>query len=227
MLKRHTFSTSLPLLHSSPESETTSPAQPMEQSSKWLTIPNALIISRICLAPYLGYLVLSHNYPWALGLFILAGATDSLDGWIARNVPGQASVIGSHIDPVADKILISVLTFSLTMVDIIPIWLCGMIILRDVLIVLTSSQFHYKHIPPPKTLSKFLDFESSPVKMEPTQISKYNTFLQLGLVTASIAAPIFSLNDHYLLQSYWYLVAVTTVVSGCSYFVKDKSAYLR
>ena len=63
-------------------------------------------MSRICLAPYLGYLVLSHNYPWALGLFILAGATDSLDGWIARNVPGQPSVIGSYIDPVADKILI-------------------------------------------------------------------------------------------------------------------------
>jgi len=226
LLKHHPITTYSPLLYTS-ASETTSNTQPLDQSSKWLTIPNALTMSRICLAPYLGYLVLSHNYPWALGLFILAGATDSLDGWIARNVPGQASVIGSYIDPVADKILISVLTFSLTMVDMIPVWLCGMIILRDVLIVLTSSHFHYKHIPPPKTLSKFLDFESSPVKMEPTQISKYNTFLQLGLVTASIGAPIFSLSDHYLLQSYWYLVAVTTVVSGCSYFVKDKSAYIR
>jgi len=228
MLKHHTFTTYRNLHCTTPASETTSDAQqPVAPSSKWLTIPNALTVSRICLSPYLGYLVLSHNYPWALGLFILAGGTDSLDGWIARNVPGQASVIGSYIDPVADKILISVLTFSLTMVDMIPVWLCGMIILRDVLIVLTSSHFHYKHIPPPKTLRKFLDFERSPVKMEPTQISKYNTFLQLGLVTASIAAPIFSFNDHFLLHSYWYLVAVTTVVSGCSYFVKDKSAYIR
>lgn len=207
--------------------ESNVPTTELEQTSKWLTVPNALTLLRMGIAPYLGYLVCTEQYSWALGLFMLAGATDSLDGWIARNIKGQASVIGSYIDPVADKILISVLTFSLTMVDQIPVWLCGMIILRDVLIMLTSGHFHYKHIPPPKTLKKFLDFENSPVKMEPTQISKYNTFLQLGLVTASIAAPIWGFADHSVLHAYQYFVATTTVVSGCSYFYKDKSAYMR
>ena len=63
--------------------------------------------------------------------------------------------------------------------------------------------------------------------MEPTQISKYNTFLQLGLVTMSIGAPVWGIQGHPLLEAYWYLVATTTVVSGCSYFVKDKAAYKR
>jgi len=43
-----------------------------------------------------------------------------VDGWIARNVKGQMSIFGSYIDPLADKVLVSVLTFSLTYVGVIP-----------------------------------------------------------------------------------------------------------
>jgi len=195
------------------------------EDSKWLTVPNLLTGFRLVISPYIGYLVLCEQFPLAFGLFCLAGVTDSVDGWIARNVKGQSSVIGSFIDPLADKVLISVLTVTLTMVNIIPVVLCGMIILRDVLLIATSSHFHYKNLTPPKTFTKFIDFENSKVKMEPTQISKYNTFLQLGLVAMSTAAPILGLVDHTLLQAYWYLVGTTTVISGLSYVVKDKSAY--
>ena len=56
-----------------------------------------------------------------------------------------------------------VLTFSLTAVSAIPWWLCGMIVLRDVLIMATSGHFHYKNLTPPKTMEKFFDFENSTV----------------------------------------------------------------
>lgn len=209
------------------EARSSVPESNLEKTSKWLTIPNCLTLFRMAVSPYLGYLVLTEEFSWALGLFILAGFTDALDGWIARNIKGQGSIIGSYIDPFADKVLMSILVLSLTSVNIIPVPLCGMIVLRDILLVTTSSHFHYKSLQPPRTLQKFLDFENSPVKMEPTEISKYNTFLQLGLVTISIAAPIYNLMDHTLLHAYWYLVGTSTVVSGLSYFVKDKAAYRR
>ncbi|XP_057316706.1 probable cardiolipin synthase (CMP-forming) [Hydractinia symbiolongicarpus] len=194
--------------------------------AKYLTIPNALTMFRLLVSPYIGYLVLCEQFNWAFGLVFLAGLTDAVDGWIARNFKNQSSNIGSYIDPLADKVLISILTLSLTAVHIIPMPLCGLIIARDLLLVGTSSHFHYKHLDPPKTLKKFFDFENSKVKMEPTGISKFNTFLQLGLVGLSVAAPVFHFTDHSLLHAYWYLVASTTVLSGLSYVVKDKSAYI-
>ena len=44
-----------------------------KQTSKWLTVPNVLTVSRIAISPYLGYLVCTENFTWALGLFVLAG----------------------------------------------------------------------------------------------------------------------------------------------------------
>ena len=76
------------------------------------TVPNLLTFSRLLCAPLIGWLVLHDLHGWAVGLFAYAGATDLVDGWIARKWQLQ-TVVGTVIDPMADKTLMTVLTVSL------------------------------------------------------------------------------------------------------------------
>ncbi|ROT79982.1 hypothetical protein C7M84_001290 [Penaeus vannamei] len=188
----------------------------IERENIW-TIPNLLCVSRIAFSPYLCHLVLSADYNWALGLFMFAGFTDLLDGWIARTFPSQASRLGSFLDPLADKVLVALLFLSLTYVGLIPLPLTGLIIYRDVLIIGGASYVRYKSLPPPKTISRYFDATHATAQLAPTTISKVNTAIQLSLITASLAAPVFSFSDHYLLTGLCWVTAATTLSSGISY----------
>jgi cardiolipin synthase len=83
------------------------------------TIPNILTFSRLLATPVIGYLVLHDNYVWAAGLFAYAGISDLLDGWIARKYKLQ-TVVGSVIDPMADKALMTVLVGCLAIKGALP-----------------------------------------------------------------------------------------------------------
>lgn len=83
------------------------------------TIPNILTFSRLLATPVIGYLVLHDNHAWAVGLFAYAGITDFIDGWIARRWKLQ-TVVGSVIDPMADKFLMTVLVGCLAVKGAIP-----------------------------------------------------------------------------------------------------------
>ena len=83
------------------------------------TIPNLLTASRLVAAPFIGYAILHDAHAWALGLFVYAGVSDLLDGWIARRWKLQ-SVVGSVIDPMADKILMTILTICLATKGALP-----------------------------------------------------------------------------------------------------------
>ncbi len=107
-----------------------------------LTVPNQLTILRMTLAPFLVVLVLQREFTWALVLFVVAGVTDLLDGFIARR-GHQKTVLGTIMDPIADKILLSssfiVLTWSAGLGVRIPAWLTVLALSRDVLILLTAA----------------------------------------------------------------------------------------
>lgn len=182
------------------------------------TIPNYLCMARIVLSPVLGYLIMEQYFHVSLGLFVLAGATDLLDGYIARNWPNQKSALGSALDPLADKILISALYISLTYAQLIPAPLTALIISRDVALIAAVFYVRYKTVPPPVTLSKFFNPCYTTARLKPTLISKINTGVQLFLVAASLAAPVFHYTDSVLLQSLWYITALTTAASGYSYY---------
>ncbi|XP_016405804.1 cardiolipin synthase (CMP-forming)-like [Sinocyclocheilus rhinocerous] len=182
------------------------------------TIPNYLCIARIVLSPVLGYLIMEQYFHVSLGLFVLAGATDLLDGYIARNWPNQKSALGSALDPLADKILISILYISLTYAQLIPAPLTALIISRDVALIAAVFYVRYKTVPPPVTVSKFFNPCYTTARLKPTLISKINTAVQLFLVSASLAAPVFHYTDSVLLQSLWYITALTTAASGYSYY---------
>lgn len=182
------------------------------------TIPNLLCVCRIALSPYLGYLIIHQHFYLSLALFTLAGATDLLDGYIARTWPNQKSALGSALDPLADKILISVLYVSLTYAQLIPAPLTALVILRDIGLIAAVFWVRYKTVPPPVTLSKFFNPCYTTAQLKPTLFSKVNTAIQLLLVAASLAAPVFKYTDSPLLQSLWYITAVTTAASGYSYW---------
>ncbi|KAK5609920.1 cardiolipin synthase [Crenichthys baileyi] len=182
------------------------------------TVPNLLCVCRILLAPYLGYLITQQHFDLSLALFALAGATDLLDGLIARTWPTQKSALGSALDPLADKILISVLYVSLTYAELIPAPLTALVIFRDIGLIAAVFWVRYKTVPPPVTLSKFFNPCYTTAQLKPTLFSKVNTAIQLFLVAASLAAPVFQFTDSVLLQCLWYITAVTTAASGYSYW---------
>ncbi|XP_020892590.1 cardiolipin synthase (CMP-forming) [Exaiptasia diaphana] len=114
-----------------------------------LTIPNLLSSFRIVAAPFLGYFIISEQFVIALTLFGVAGITDMLDGYIARNFKNQKSVFGTILDPIADKILMSALVISLTVAELLPIPLTALILGRDFLLVLAAFYIRFKSLPPP------------------------------------------------------------------------------
>lgn len=72
-----------------------------------------------------------------------------MDGWIARNFKGQASMLGSFLDPLADKILVATLYLSLTYVGLIPVELTSLVVSRDVLLVYAGLYIRYMGVTPP------------------------------------------------------------------------------
>lgn len=107
------------------------------------TIANQLTVLRMLLVPAFVLLVVYGYFGWALLVFIIAGATDLLDGLIARRA-GQKTSLGAWLDPAADKLLLMttfvVLTLpNLGLVNRIPVWLTVLVISRDVGIVLTVA----------------------------------------------------------------------------------------
>ncbi|KAM4772477.1 cardiolipin synthase (CMP-forming) [Rhinophrynus dorsalis] len=182
------------------------------------TIPNLLSMTRIGLSPVLGYLIVEEDFNIALGIFALAGVTDLLDGYIARNWANQKSALGSALDPLADKILISVLYVCLTYAHLIPVPLTVMIILRDIVLIAAVFYVRYKTLPQPRTVSKYFNPCYATARLEPTFISKMNTAIQLILVAASLAAPVFNFVDSIYLQTLWFITAFTTAASAYSYY---------
>lgn len=83
------------------------------------TIPNFLTVTRIVASPVIGYLILQDAHTWAVGLLAYAGVSDLVDGWIARRW-NRRTVVGTIIDPMADKILMTVLTVCLAIKGALP-----------------------------------------------------------------------------------------------------------
>jgi cardiolipin synthase (CMP-forming) len=107
------------------------------------TVANQLTILRMLLIPAFVLLVVYGYVGWALLVFIVAGATDALDGLIAR-YSNQKTTLGAWLDPAADKLLL-VTTFvvltlpNIELVNHVPVWLTILLISREVGIVMTVA----------------------------------------------------------------------------------------
>ncbi|KAH6915819.1 phosphatidyl synthase [Coprinopsis sp. MPI-PUGE-AT-0042] len=182
------------------------------------TIPNALTVSRIISCPILGWAILDGNYTFATGLLLYAGLTDWVDGYLARNY-NMSSVLGTVLDPAADKLLMTTLVVTLTMQDMVPLPLAVIILGRDVALSGWALWVRYSTLPEPKTWSRYWDFGLPSAEVKPTTVSKVNTALQLLLMGSTTISPLLPFSTLLYLQGLQWTVATTTIWSGFQYFV--------
>jgi cardiolipin synthase len=104
------------------------------QSARVWTLPNLISFLRLAGVPVFLWLVLGPEADgWALGLLMLSGVTDFLDGYLARRL-GQTSQLGQILDPVADRLYILAVVIGLALREIIPWWVALILPLRDLLL---------------------------------------------------------------------------------------------
>ena len=109
-------------------------ADDLTRDARVWTVPNLLSMARLAGVPVFLWLVLGPEADgWALGLLMLSGFTDYLDGYLARRLD-QTSALGEVLDPVADRLYILAVVIALALRDIIPWWVALILPLRDLLL---------------------------------------------------------------------------------------------
>jgi cardiolipin synthase len=104
----------------------------------WRTIPNLISLARLLCVPVFVWLVLGADRPLAAGVLLaVLGATDWVDGWIARRYD-QGSAIGKVLDPVADRILLIAAAVVLLVDDTVPQWVGVLVLAREAVISLAT-----------------------------------------------------------------------------------------
>ncbi|QDW63424.1 CDP-alcohol phosphatidyltransferase family protein [Oerskovia sp. KBS0722] len=113
------------------EQRTVGVAADQEVSSRILTIPNVISLLRLALVPVFAVLIVRGNDEWALAVLAISGASDWLDGILARRL-NQVTKLGQMLDPAADRLFILVTLIGLAWRDVVPLWVLVVILLRDV-----------------------------------------------------------------------------------------------
>jgi len=114
----------------------------VEEKLRPLTLPNFITLMRMAMVPFFVLAVWEQDFSLALLILIIAGLTDAFDGYLARRMDMQ-SLIGAYLDPIADKMLITVayiaLTIPLGQEVVIPLWLTILALFRDFVIMLVAG----------------------------------------------------------------------------------------
>lgn len=170
-----------------------------------MNIPNLLTLFRVFLVPAIVILLMRGDFLKALVFFAIAGITDGLDGFLAK-ILNQRTILGSYLDPLADKALISASFVTLSILGIIPGWLAVVVISRDLIILLGIS---------------ILFFMSAPVEIKPAYISKITTTLQLLTIFTVLTFKCLPEYFNYKITelTFW-LTTFFTVASGLNYIYK-------
>lgn len=167
-------------------------------------LPNLITMARLLAVPLMVYLLLEESYVFAFWLFLAAGISDAVDGLLAKQLKLE-TVLGSYLDPLADKTLLVSVYVTLGWVGDIENWLVILIVSRDLMIVGGALLF--------QTLTQSL-------KMEPLWISKVNTACQIGLAVLILAKDGYEIDLAWATDLLTYVVAATTILSGGAYIYK-------
>jgi cardiolipin synthase len=171
-------------------------------------LPNAITILRMLLVVPLAWLIVEHRYVAALGVAAAAGASDALDGFIARR-GGWRSRLGGLLDPIADKLLLTVAFIALAVVGGLPGWLALLVVCRDLVIVVGAIAYH-------AIVGRF--------DAAPSRLSKWTTLVQIVCVLfvlvnlSGLSLRLSALFPQWLAELYL-LTAALTVASGIHYIV--------
>ncbi|MGL4494846.1 MAG: CDP-alcohol phosphatidyltransferase family protein [Beijerinckiaceae bacterium] len=166
-----------------------------------MNLPNIITLIRIILVPVIVSLVVSRAWGLAFALFVIAGISDALDGFIAKRW-GMATELGATIDPLADKALLVSLYVALAFTGDIPAWLAILTVFRDIIIVAAVM------------VSWSLD---KPLEIKPLAVSKVNTAVQIALVALVLMIKAAGIAMPELMNWAFLAVAGLTLMSGGAY----------
>lgn len=102
-------------------------------STRVLTVPNVISLVRLLLVPVFAWLVANGDDAWALAVLLVSGASDWLDGVLARRMH-QVTRLGQMLDPSADRLFILVTLLALAWRGVVPVWLVVVLVVRDVVL---------------------------------------------------------------------------------------------
>lgn len=164
-------------------------------------IPNVICVLRMLLVPPIVLVLLKGDYTLALALIMVAGFSDGLDGFLAKQF-NWCSRLGGLLDPLADKLLLVSLFLALTWLGVTPVWLTTVVLARDLVIVSGAAIYNFK-------IRK--------VQPEPSKVSKLNTFIQLVFITLVVSREAFGWAIDPAILVTGAGVFVASVVSGLDY----------
>lgn len=167
-------------------------------------IPNLITGLRVLLTPPVVLLLVFDEYLLALGIFFVAGISDGVDGFLAKRY-GWKTRLGSVLDPLADKILLIATFITLGSLSLIPLWLVGLIILRDAIIVGWAAAY--------QALTQQLE-------VHPNLFSKINTVTQILLALAIMFFQGTGIPWDGLKSILIFSVLITTLLSGMIYLIE-------
>ncbi len=169
-----------------------------------MNLANLISLARLLSVPLLVWLILIGDFHSTFLLFLVAGLSDAIDGYVAKHFD-QRTELGALLDPIADKTLIVGLFVTLGVAGDLPAWLAILVVFRDLMIVggfLLGAAM------------------AQPIAWQPLLISKLNTTLQLVLIAGLLGKLAFPFDDHNTLAILTYCVALTTALSGGGYIVR-------
>ena len=167
-------------------------------------LPNIISLLRLLLVPLIIGFVANEQWQFALYGFVIAGVSDALDGYIARNY-NLRTELGSYLDPLADKALLVSMFVTLGVLGLFPFWLVMLVVTRDILIIGGIL------------LAWLL---GSPMAMRPAKLSKFNTFAQIVLVGTILGVKAFELDIPFLVLIGGIGVAALTLASMIIYILQ-------
>ncbi len=174
--------------------------------SFWRFIPNLITLVRFAAVPLLVWWLFNNQFYNALLLCFLMGLSDALDGFLAKAFDWK-TMLGSYLDPAADKVMLISSYITLGVLDLLPHWLVLIVIIRDVGLLYGAVSF--------VSATRRLE-------IEPSIISKFNTFVQILLILAVIYSQV----DAFPIVVIQFLIGLTlftTIASGYYYLVEERS----
>jgi len=164
------------------------------------TVPNVITMLRLCAVPVAVWLVVRGEFLAAFWLFAAAGASDALDGALARRL--GPSRLGAVLDPLADKALLVSMYVTLAAVHVLPDWLAILVVFRDIVIVGAVLMLSYM---------------GHDLPIRPLPVSKLNTALQIVLVAVALLVTALLPGWGWAVEALVWAVSATTLLSLAAY----------
>ena len=161
-----------------------------------MNLPNILSVFRLFVTSFFIIAIYYGRFKLALALFVLQGVTDLLDGLLARLLKAKTS-LGAYLDPLADKVMLVSSYIVLCIIDIMPLWVTAIVLLRDIIVpagFLLLYKLSYK------------------MEVSPSLLGKITTFCQIITVAYVLWSDVRSYEEMF-----FYTTAFVTAVSGLHY----------